>query len=128
MAAFQVLNKLTPWFSQYPELEGVKLPGKTSFDDKARDDKARDGMELHGYMCVIGGSYGGYFAMTASVQTPEMFKCFVSIAGISDLVVMVQGEDRIADVDSNEHIVIGDPDDPDDLKSMQEHSRQSTPS
>lgn len=35
--------------------------------------------------CMLGWSYGGYVAMMASEQTPTAFKCFVSIAGVSDL-------------------------------------------
>lgn len=36
-------------------------------------------------MCLVGWSYGGYVALTASVKTPELFKCYASIAGISDI-------------------------------------------
>ncbi len=35
--------------------------------------------------CVVGGSYGGYAALVAGFQTPDMFKCIISIAGISDM-------------------------------------------
>ena len=40
--------------------------------------------------CIVGGSYGGYVALTAAWQTPEKFKCAASFAGISDLPDMVR--------------------------------------
>jgi dipeptidyl aminopeptidase/acylaminoacyl peptidase len=35
--------------------------------------------------CIAGASYGGYAALVAGYQTPELFDCIVSIAGVSDL-------------------------------------------
>jgi dipeptidyl aminopeptidase/acylaminoacyl peptidase len=36
-------------------------------------------------MCIVGASYGGYAAAMAAVKTPDLFKCAVSFAGVSDL-------------------------------------------
>ena len=36
-------------------------------------------------ICIIGGSYGGYAALWGLEQTPELYKCGVSLAGVSDL-------------------------------------------
>ena len=36
-------------------------------------------------VCIVGASYGGYAALIGSIQTPELFKCAVSIAGVTDL-------------------------------------------
>lgn len=36
-------------------------------------------------MCIMGWSYGGYVAMTATFNTPDLYKCSVSINGVSDL-------------------------------------------
>ncbi|WP_196492463.1 alpha/beta hydrolase family protein [Psychrosphaera haliotis] len=44
--------------------------------------------------CIVGGSYGGYVALTASFQQPERFDCVVSIAGLSDLKTMVMNGDN----------------------------------
>ncbi len=44
--------------------------------------------------CIVGASYGGYVALTAAFQSSERFKCVVSIAGISDLKVLVEDEER----------------------------------
>jgi len=36
-------------------------------------------------ICIVGMSYGGYAALAGAAQTPELYRCAVSIAGISDL-------------------------------------------
>jgi dipeptidyl aminopeptidase/acylaminoacyl peptidase len=35
--------------------------------------------------CIVGASYGGYAALVAGFQTPDMFKCIISIAGVSNM-------------------------------------------
>lgn len=42
--------------------------------------------------CVVGLSYGGYASLTAAFQKPDMFKCFVSIAGIPDLLELADND------------------------------------
>jgi dipeptidyl aminopeptidase/acylaminoacyl peptidase len=36
-------------------------------------------------ICIVGGSYGGYAALAGLVLTPDLYRCAVSIAGVSDL-------------------------------------------
>ena len=36
-------------------------------------------------ICIVGGSYGGYAALWGLAQTPDLYKCGVSLAGVSDL-------------------------------------------
>ena len=36
-------------------------------------------------VCIVGGSYGGYAALAGGAFTPTLYKCVVSIAGVSDL-------------------------------------------
>ena len=36
-------------------------------------------------VCIVGASYGGYAAAMALTKTPDMYKCAVSLAGVSDL-------------------------------------------
>jgi dipeptidyl aminopeptidase/acylaminoacyl peptidase len=36
-------------------------------------------------VCIVGGSYGGYAALLGATQTPDLFKCAVSFAGISNV-------------------------------------------
>ena len=35
--------------------------------------------------CIVGASYGGYAALAGASLTPDVYKCAVSVAGISDL-------------------------------------------
>lgn len=36
-------------------------------------------------ICIYGASYGGYAAMWGTIKTPELYRCGVSLAGVSDL-------------------------------------------
>jgi acetyl esterase/lipase len=36
-------------------------------------------------VCVVGASYGGYAALAAGAFSPDMYRCIVSIAGVSDI-------------------------------------------
>jgi dipeptidyl aminopeptidase/acylaminoacyl peptidase len=36
-------------------------------------------------VCIVGGSYGGYAALMGAAKTPELYRCAVSFAGVSDL-------------------------------------------
>jgi len=45
-------------------------------------------------VCIIGASYGGYSALAGGAFTPELYKCVVSIAGVSDLPHMLKSERR----------------------------------
>ena len=36
-------------------------------------------------LCIVGASYGGYAALAGAAFTPDLFKCAVSIAGVSHL-------------------------------------------
>lgn len=36
-------------------------------------------------VCIVGASYGGYAALAGAAFTPDLYKCAVSFAGVSDL-------------------------------------------
>lgn len=36
-------------------------------------------------VCIVGASYGGYAALAGAALTPDLYRCAVSVAGISDL-------------------------------------------
>ena len=36
-------------------------------------------------MCIMGWSYGGYVALTAAFNTPDLYQCSISVNGVSDL-------------------------------------------
>ncbi|MCD2342138.1 S9 family peptidase [Ideonella azotifigens] len=39
-------------------------------------------------ICVAGASFGGYAALMGAVKTPDLYRCAVSFAGVSDLVTL----------------------------------------
>lgn len=41
-------------------------------------------------VCIVGWSYGGYAALTGAIKEPQLYRCAVSIAGVSDLVGLQQ--------------------------------------
>lgn len=40
-------------------------------------------------VCIVGASYGGYAALAGATLTPELYRCAVSIGGVSDLTAML---------------------------------------
>jgi dipeptidyl aminopeptidase/acylaminoacyl peptidase len=40
-------------------------------------------------MCIVGASYGGYAAAMAAVKTPDLFRCAISFAGVTNLKKLV---------------------------------------
>jgi dipeptidyl aminopeptidase/acylaminoacyl peptidase len=45
-------------------------------------------------ICIVGASYGGYVALAGAAFTPELYRCVVAIAGVSDLLDSLRS-DRI---------------------------------
>jgi dienelactone hydrolase len=45
-------------------------------------------------VCIVGASYGGYAALAGAAFTPTLYKCAVSINGVSDLPEMLADYDR----------------------------------
>jgi dipeptidyl aminopeptidase/acylaminoacyl peptidase len=44
-------------------------------------------------VCILGGSYGGYAALMSAAREPDMFRCAISYAGLSDLGLMYKSGD-----------------------------------
>jgi dipeptidyl aminopeptidase/acylaminoacyl peptidase len=65
-------------------------------------------------VCIVGASYGGYAALAGVALTPELYRCAVSIAGVSDLGEMLKAErfenGRNSNVFNYWRYSIGDPD------------------
>lgn len=40
-------------------------------------------------VCIVGGSYGGYAALMGAIKTPDLYRCAVSINGVTDLEELV---------------------------------------
>jgi dipeptidyl aminopeptidase/acylaminoacyl peptidase len=67
-------------------------------------------------VCIVGASYGGYAALAGVTITPGLFRCAVSINGVSDLPVMI-GATRVRGGELSGELAywrdhIGEPTDP----------------
>ncbi|HTC52608.1 MAG TPA: S9 family peptidase [Steroidobacteraceae bacterium] len=55
---------------------------------------AKEGIADPARVCIVGGSYGGYAALAGVTIDPGVYRCAVSVAGISDLARMLNWEGR----------------------------------
>ena len=55
------------------------------------------GVAEPGRLCLVGASYGGYAALMGAAQAPDLFRCAVSFAGVTDLVDLVDYANRFDD-------------------------------
>ena len=67
-------------------------------------------------VCILGASYGGYAALAGVTLDPGVYRCAVSVAGISDLKRMLQGVDEYNTASSlrfwNRYMGVTGPSDP----------------
>jgi len=102
------------WLSQYFAVKGYvvlqpNFRGSTGFGYEFRNaGRGRWGREMQddvsdgvrrlvsaGYVnpervCIVGASYGGYSALIGGAFNPELYRCVVSINGVSDLPLMMK--------------------------------------
>lgn len=114
------------YFVFKPNFRGSRGYGKSWMDAGARQwngrmaDDITDGVKAliakgevdPDRICIAGASYGGYAALLAGAKHPELYKCVVSWAGISDLSEMLKTERAIFDGGEAYHFwvgLIGDP-------------------
>ncbi len=64
-----------------------------------------------GRMCTVGGSYGGYSALISAIRWPQRFRCVVSIAGVTELPLLLTASDSARSSEGRERLekIIGDP-------------------
>lgn len=62
------------------------LDGVMAMADKGLVDPAR--------VCIVGASYGGYAALFGATVYPSLYKCAVSVSGISDLALLYGSKSR----------------------------------
>jgi dipeptidyl aminopeptidase/acylaminoacyl peptidase len=53
---------------------------------------AKEGIADPGRVCIVGASYGGYAALAGVTLDPGVYRCAVSVAGLSDLKRMLRWE------------------------------------
>ena len=66
---------------------GLRNWGTVMVDDitAATNWAISQGIADPAHVCIVGWSYGGYAALMSAVREPDLYKCAVSIAGVSDL-------------------------------------------
>lgn len=71
---------------------GLKNWGQEMQDDV--EDGVRkliaDGISDPQSICIFGASYGGYAALMGAVKTPDLYRCAVSVAGVSNVFDLVK--------------------------------------
>src|SRR5690606_15839545 len=46
-------------------------------------------------VCIMGGSFGGYAAMWAAARNPDIYRCAISLAGVSDVEAMLKYDRKL---------------------------------
>ncbi|MBV8687564.1 MAG: S9 family peptidase [Alphaproteobacteria bacterium] len=46
-------------------------------------------------VCIVGASYGGYAALWGAIRNPEIYRCAVSLAGVTDLKAMLKYDSQL---------------------------------
>ena len=82
-------------------LSGYGKWGREMQDDVTDSVKwaIKSGLVDRNRICIYGGSYGAYAALTGAYREPDLFKCAVGMAGIYDLPLMFSRGD-IKETDS----------------------------
>lgn len=93
-AVMQVNFRGSGGFGSSFENQGYRQWGKRMQQDvyEAIDYVAQQQLADTKNSCMVGASYGGYVALTASFQKPMDFKCIVSIAGIANLTELAEDD------------------------------------
>jgi dipeptidyl aminopeptidase/acylaminoacyl peptidase len=75
---------------------GYRQWGRKMQDDITDGVKAliKDGTVDANRVCIVGASYGGYAALAGGAFTPDLYKCVMAIAGVSDLVEVLKYEEN----------------------------------
>jgi dipeptidyl aminopeptidase/acylaminoacyl peptidase len=75
---------------------GLRNWGTVMVDDITAATKwaIAEGIADPAHTCIVGWSYGGYAALMSAVREPDLYKCVVSIAGVSDLRALANDERR----------------------------------
>lgn len=51
-------------------------------------------------VCIVGASYGGFAALMGAAKTPDLYRCAVSFAGVSDLIDLGLHQRRYLDAEA----------------------------
>jgi TonB family protein len=45
-------------------------------------------------VCIMGGSYGGYAALWGAIRNPEIYRCAISLAGVTDVAAILKYDNK----------------------------------
>lgn len=95
-AVFQPQFRGSAGFSQaYMEAGYGEWGRKMQTDlNDAVDHLVSQGIVDRNRVCIVGASYGGYAALAGVAMHPDVYRCAVSVAGVSDLRAMLGSEAR----------------------------------
>ncbi|XPF93023.1 alpha/beta hydrolase family protein [Colwellia sp. RE-S-Sl-9] len=81
--------------------QGIASWGQAMQDDV--EDGTRwlihEGIADKNKVCIVGASYGGYAALMGGIKTPELYKCIVSFAGVTDIEKLVKSHRKYTNYD-----------------------------
>ncbi len=66
----------------------------------------RQGIANPKRICIMGGSYGGYAALMGGIKTPDLYRCVISINGVTDL-GMLRTQTRRSTAEQFQRISLG---------------------
>ena len=66
--------------------------GGLTYDDVADGTRwaVRQGIADPARVCIVGWSFGGYLALLGAQRNPDLYRCAVDIAGVSDLQMLIE--------------------------------------
>lgn len=90
-------------FGEAHRLAGQRQWGRMMQDDLTDGVKALIEQDLvdGSRVCIVGASYGGYAALAGAAFTPELYRCAISINGVSDLPMIVGQSKKLGGNESN---------------------------
>ena len=112
-AVFQPQFRGSTGFGKAFEVAGYRQWGLAMQDDVTAGVKAMiaRGIADPKRICVYGASYGGYAAMWGLVKTPELYRCGITLSGVSDIGEMFTDWSDVNDDDTAKEMMrfrIGD--------------------
>ena len=63
-------------------------------------------------VCIVGASYGGYAALMGAIRTPSLYKCAISLSGVTNLTKLIEYDMKKIDEEDWQKLLfdrIGDP-------------------
>lgn len=77
--------------------KGVRKVGREIQDDIADGTRwaIANGLADPARVAILGGSYGGYSALMGLIQTPELYRCGISLAGVTDWTAIIKHDQEL---------------------------------